>query len=157
MKRLLGGVGAALGVKLLTGIAVAVAAVTVAAAATEVATTGSINPADWGQQVTQQVQSCKDTLRASGTRGIGQCVSQFANQHGKAVSASHRASDARVNGQGNANGNGNANGHAKDKSKGHGNGNGNGSSNGKEPQTSLAGEPADQPLVLTHPVITPAP
>ena len=56
MKKLLGGVGAAIGVKLLTGIAVAAAAVTVAAAATEVASTGSINPADWGQQVSQQVQ-----------------------------------------------------------------------------------------------------
>ncbi len=161
MKKLLGGVGAAIGVKLLTGIAVAAAAVTVAAAATEVATTGSINPQDWGQQVSQQVQTCKDTLRASGTRGIGQCVSQFAKQHGKVVSTAH-ASDARSHGQGNGNGNGNSNGngngngnsHAKDKTKGHsnGNGNGNGSGNGKDPQTFSIGAPTDQWIVLVHPV-----
>jgi hypothetical protein len=133
MKKLLGGVGAALGVKLLTGIAVAAAAVTVAAAATEVATTGSINPQNWGQQVSQHVQTCKDTLRASGTRGIGKCVSQFAQQHGNAVSTAN-AGDARGHGQGN--GNGNANGQAKDKGKAHGNGHGNGSGNGngKDPQ-----------------------
>ncbi len=162
MKKLLGGVGAAIGVKLLTGIAVAAAAVTVAAAATEVASTGSINPADWGQQVSQQVQTCKDTLRASGTRGIGQCVSQFANQHGKAVSSAH-ASDARGHSQGNGNGNGNANGNgngnangqSKDKTKG--TGNGNGSSSSHNPHASTAGEPTDQPLVLMHPVITPQP
>lgn len=162
MKKLLGGVGAAIGVKLLTGIAVAAAAVTVAAAATEVASTGSINPADWGQQVSQQVQTCKDTLRASGTRGIGQCVSQFANQHGQAVSSTH-ASDARghsqgngnANGSANGNGNGNANGHSKDKTNG--TGNGNGSSSSHNPHASTAGEPTDQPLVPMHPVITPQP
>lgn len=153
MKKLLGGVGAALGVKLLTGIAVAAAAVTVAAAATEVATTGSINPSDWGQQVSKQVQTCKDTLRASGTRGIGQCVSQFAKQHGKAVSGGHRASDVRDNGNGKSNGNGNANGHSKDKTKVHGNG----SNNGKDPKASSDNEPTDQALVLTHPMITPQP
>jgi hypothetical protein len=151
MKKLLGGVGAAIGVKLLTGIAVAAAAATVAAAATEVATTGSINPSDWGRQVSQQVQTCKDTLRASGTRGIGQCVSQFATQHGKPVSNAH-AIDAR--GNGNGNGNGNANGHAKDKTKS--NGNGNGSSSSKDPQGS-AGEPTDPVTIPTHPVITPQP
>ena len=48
MKRLLGGAGAALGVKILTGFAVAAAAATFAAAATEVAITGSINPLNWG-------------------------------------------------------------------------------------------------------------
>ncbi len=160
MKKLLGGFGAAVGVKLLTGIAVAAAAVTVAAAASEVASTGSINPADWGQQVSQQVQTCKDTLRASGTRGIGQCVSQFAKQHGKAVSSAH-ASGARGNSQGNGNGNdngngnGNAKGHSKDKTKG--TGNGNGSSSSHNPHASTAGEPTDQAMVLAHPLITPQP
>src|SRR5579872_310367 len=90
MRKVLGGAGAALGVKILTGVVAAAAAITVAGAATEIATTGSLNPSDWGQQVSQQVQTCKDTLRASGTRGIGQCVSQFAKQHGAAVSATHR-------------------------------------------------------------------
>jgi len=98
MKRLVGGAGAALGAKLITGFAVAALAVAGAGVTTEVATTGSINPSDWGQQVSQQVQTCKDTLRASGVRGIGQCVSAFASQHGKAVSADHRASNARDHG-----------------------------------------------------------
>ncbi|TAN33722.1 hypothetical protein EPN29_05455 [bacterium] len=104
MKRLLGGAGAALGMKVVTGLAVAAMAATAAGVATEIATTGSINPADWGQQVTKQVQTCKDTLRASGTRGIGHCVSQFAKQHGDAVSDQHQASQAREHGNGNAGG-----------------------------------------------------
>ena len=101
MKRLFGGVGAALGAKLLTGFAVAALAVAGAGVTTEVATTGSLNPSDWGKQVVQQVQTCKDTLRASGVRGIGQCVSAFAKQHGKIVSGEHRNSDARTNSHGN--------------------------------------------------------
>jgi hypothetical protein len=99
MKRLLGGAGAALAAKIVTGFAVAAIASTAAAAATEIALTGSANPDNWGQQVKQTVATCKDTLRASGTRGIGECVSAFANQHGKTVSAGHAP-------------NGNANSHA---------------------------------------------
>lgn len=114
LKTLLGGAGAALTIKVLTGVAVAAAAVTVAGAAT----TGSLDPSVWGQQVKQQVQTCKDQL-AQGDHGIGDCVSQFANQHGQTV-----ASNARHHGDGdgssnnnNKNGNGNANGHSKDNSK----------------------------------------
>jgi hypothetical protein len=112
VRRLLSGAGAAIAVKIATGFAVAVFASTVAAVATEAALTGSLNPADWGQQVKQTVATCKESLRASGTRGIGQCVSAFAKQHGKIVSAEHRASGARLN---HGNGNANANGHSKDK------------------------------------------
>jgi hypothetical protein len=97
MKRLFGGAGVALGAKLLTGFAVAALAVAGAGVSSEVATTGSLNPSDWGQQVVQQVNTCKDTLRASGVRGIGECVSAFAKQHGKIVSGEHRNSDARTN------------------------------------------------------------
>lgn len=124
MKRLLGTAGAAVTVKILTGVAVAAAAVTMAGAATETAITGSLNPNDWGKQVSQQVQTCKDTLRASGTRGIGQCVSAFAKQHGALVS-----SDARHHGQDGNKGNGHGqgdNGNGKDKGKGHDNGSANG-------------------------------
>lgn len=117
MKKLLGGAGAAIGVKILTGFAVAATAATFAVAATEVATTGSINPLNWGQQVKQQVADCKASAARLGVHGIGQCVSQFANQHGKDVSDAHKASKARENGNGNGNGNGNANGHDKDKNK----------------------------------------
>lgn len=98
MKRLMSGAGAALAAKIVTGFAVAAIASTAAVAATEISLTGSANPANWGQQVKQTVETCKDTLRASGTRGIGQCVSAFANQHGKTESGDHPA-----------------NGHSKDK------------------------------------------
>jgi len=132
-RALLGGAGAALTVKVLTGVAVAAAAVTVAGAAT----TGSLNPADWGQQVTQQVADCKAQL-ADGQHGIGACVSSFASQHGSAA-----ASAARQHG----NGNGNGNAHAKDKNKSH-------------PATPKSGsvprgldsEPADQ--AATHRTVT---
>ncbi|TMF18682.1 MAG: hypothetical protein E6I35_05470, partial [Chloroflexi bacterium] len=77
-RALIGGAGAALSVKVLTGMAVAAAAVTITGAAT----TGSLNPADWGQLVKQQVSTCKDDL-ASGQHGIGDCVSSFASKHGK--------------------------------------------------------------------------
>lgn len=102
MKRLLSGAGAALAAKIVTGFAVAAIASTAAVAAAEISLTGSTNPANWGQQVKQTVETCKETLRASGTRGIGPCVSAFANQHGKTESGDHPA-------------NGNANGHSKDK------------------------------------------
>jgi hypothetical protein len=84
-KRLLGGVGAALAVKVLTGVAVAAAAATVAGAATETAITGSVNPTVWGQQVKLQVDACKDRL-AAGQHGIGDCVSDFTTKHAEPVS-----------------------------------------------------------------------
>jgi hypothetical protein len=112
MRALLGGAGAAVAAKLVTGVAVAAAAVTVAGASA----TGSLDPTVWGQQVSQRVQQCKDTL-ADGKHGIGDCVSSFANTHGPGV-----ASDARHNGNGNGagstnahGGNPNANDHARDK------------------------------------------
>jgi hypothetical protein len=113
-RALVGGAGAALAMKLVTGVAVAAAAVTVAGATT----TGSLDPTVWGQQVSERVQQCKDTL-GDGKHGIGDCVSAFARTHGAAV-----ASDARHQGNGNGNGAGssnahggnpNANDHAKDK------------------------------------------
>lgn len=93
MKRLLGGAGAALGLKIVTGFAVAAMAATAAVAATEVALTGSINPTNWGQQVKEQVADCKASAARLGVHGIGQCVSSFARQHGDAVSDSHNDSD----------------------------------------------------------------
>jgi len=100
MRALLGGAGAAVAAKLVTGVAVAAAAVTVAGASA----TGSLDPTVWGQQVTQRVQQCKDTL-ADGKHGIGDCVSAFAKTHGPGV-----ASDARHQGNGNGAGNSNAHG-----------------------------------------------
>jgi hypothetical protein len=92
MKRLLGGAGAALGLKIATGFAVAALAATAAVAATEVAITGSINPANWGQQVKEEVADCKASAARLGVHGIGTCVSSFARQHGDAVSDSHKDS-----------------------------------------------------------------
>jgi hypothetical protein len=149
MKRLLGGAGAAIGLKIATGFAVAAMAATAAVAATEVAITGSVNPVDWGQQVTQQVAACKASAARLDVHGIGQCVSQFANQHGKAVSAAHKASPARENG----NGNGNANG--KDKNKSHGQGPTN--SQNPRPVSASDHEPTDLPNVAVHPSIPPQP
>jgi hypothetical protein len=144
MKKLLGGAGAAVGLKIATGFAVAAMAATAAVAATEVAITGSMNPASWGQQVTQQVADCKASAARLGVHGIGQCVSQFANQHGKAVSDAHKASAARENG----NANGNANGHANDKSKDKPHGQGHSKSQSTQPLTSADREPTDQPNTL---------
>jgi hypothetical protein len=106
-KTLMGGAGAALTAKVLTGVVAAAAAVSVAGAVT----TGSLNPADWGQQVSQQVETCKSKL-AAGQHGIGDCVSDFANQHGAMV-----ASTARHHGDTNPNGNNGA-GLSNDKGKG---------------------------------------
>lgn len=50
--------------------------------AVKAAATGDPNPTNWGSQVTQQVQTCKAEL-SPGQHGIGQCVSNFAKQHGK--------------------------------------------------------------------------
>ena len=105
-KTVMGGAGTALTVKVLTGVVAAAAAVTVAG----VVTTGSLSPADWGQQVTQTVQTCKDNIANSGQHGIGDCVSDFANQHGALV-----ASAARHHGD--TNPNGNSSGGSKDKDK----------------------------------------
>ncbi|HUZ86837.1 MAG TPA: hypothetical protein VNF26_07775 [Candidatus Baltobacterales bacterium] len=142
MKKLLGGAGAAIGLKVLTGVAVAAAAATFAVAATEVATTGSLNPLNWGQQVTQQVNACKVSAERLGVHGIGQCVASFARTHGKAVSASHKPTNPGDNG------NGHANGHAKDKGNGHGNSSGHGA-NGTAGNSGVT-----PPKVTTEPPVT---
>jgi hypothetical protein len=77
-------------------IGVAAGVLVVSAAGSEAAITGSFNPTDWGTQVVKQVNKCKDAL-APGSHGIGQCVSSFASQHGKQVSADHRATPGHSN------------------------------------------------------------
>ena len=148
LKTLMGGAGAALTIKVLTGVAVAAAAVTVAGAAT----TGSLNPADWGQQVKQQVSNCKSQL-AAGDHGIGDCVSGFASQHGAAV-----ASAARHHGNGNGNGN------PTPKDIGGSNGNGNGGANGHgkdhpkgQPTSAPTIEPEASDPVPGHPPVKVSP
>jgi hypothetical protein len=129
VNRLLSGGRSALVVKAATGFAVAVVAVLAAAAVTEAAITGSADPANWGQQVRQQVISCKAALK-TGEHGIGPCVSAFASQHGQVMSG--RASGARLNhGNGNANGHDKATAESNGKSKGKGNGNGHSNGHGQ--------------------------
>jgi uncharacterized membrane protein YgcG len=113
------GAGAALTVKVLTGIAAAAAAVTVAGAAT----TGSINPVIWGQTITSTVQTCKDNIANSGGNGIGPCVSAVANTHGATVASEARNhSNPSGSGNGNANGNGNGGSNGNSGANAHGNG-----------------------------------
>jgi hypothetical protein len=138
MKKLLGGAGAALGVKILTGFAVAAMAATAAVAATEVAITGSVNPANWGQQVTTQVNACKASAARLGVHGIGQCVSQFAKQNGDTVSDSPQATATPGHGKSNNAGNGNSHGQPNSPGNGHGNGNGNGKNPSQGPGSGTA-------------------
>ena len=92
-KRILGGAGVALGFKVLTGVALAAAAATLAGAATETVITGSVNPTVWGQQVKLQVDACKDKLQA-GQHGIGECVSDFTSKHEETTSDTNQSSEA---------------------------------------------------------------
>ena len=135
MKRLLGGTGAALAAKVVTGFAIGVLA---AAGATEATITGSLNPNDWGQQVVAQVATCKAALQ-DGQHGIGQCVSAFAKQHGPLVSADHRSSNARTNSGSNGKDHGKSGNHGKPSDPGsQGN-------NGGQPGDKSHGRPTPSP------------
>ena len=148
MHKLLGGAGAAIGIKILTGIAVAAAATTFAVAATEVAITGSVNPKNWGQQVTTVVNECKASAERLGVHGIGQCVASFARTHGDTVSDGHpnNGKDKTKTG---VTGNGSPNPNANAKNK-------DGQGSGKKPTTATTGEPVD-PAVIVHTSIPPQP
>jgi hypothetical protein len=68
--------------------ATAAALATGGGVAAKAAITGDANPFHWGHQVSQQVNTCKDDL-APDEHGIGQCVSDFAKQHGQQVREAH--------------------------------------------------------------------
>ena len=96
---LLAKIGAVLTTKTAIGVTAGVLAVG-AASAGEAAITGSVNPSDWGTAVVEQVNECKAALLQSpGSHGIGQCVSDFASQHGNKGSATHPANPGRGHGQ----------------------------------------------------------
>jgi hypothetical protein len=61
-------------------------------------TVAAANHGAFGQQVKAQVESCKDALTA-GAHGIGECVSDFANQHGQMERQQHRQNDSTTHGQ----------------------------------------------------------
>jgi len=52
----------------------------------------------FGQQVKAKVESCKDAL-AQGTHGIGECVSDFAQQHGVQQRQQHSQGQSTSHGQ----------------------------------------------------------
>jgi len=122
-----GGAGAALTLKLLSGVAAAAAAVTVAGAVT----TGSVNPVVWGQTITSTVESCKANIANSGGHGIGECVSDVANTHG-----ANGANQARHHGNPTSNGSTNGNGSGSGGSNAGSNGNSGASGRGNGKSTS---------------------
>jgi hypothetical protein len=61
-------------------------------------TVAAANAGAFGQQVKAHVESCKDALKA-GTHGIGDCVSDFANQHGQTERQEHSQSNSTTHGQ----------------------------------------------------------
>ncbi|HEX9037398.1 MAG TPA: hypothetical protein VF808_10455 [Ktedonobacterales bacterium] len=88
-----------MGVGLKTAIASGVKSkVAVAVLAALLATGGAAGAATaadhgaFGQQVKAQVEACKAHL-ATGTHGIGDCVSDFAQRHGEQQSQQHKPSD----------------------------------------------------------------
>src|SRR5713226_3767040 len=104
-RRLLGGAGVALGLKLATGVAIAAFAAAAIGATTEVAVTGSLNPADWGQQVKTTVADCKAKLAAT--------------QHGDLVSNQHPSDSSNGTTNGSTNGSGNSKSDGSGNSTGH--------------------------------------
>jgi hypothetical protein len=142
-RRLLGGAGAALGVKVLTGFALAAFAAAAAGAATEAVVTRSLNPVDWGQQVHRELEQA-----AEGT---------------KSTPDSGKTTDSKAGGRDNAKtkGDGKDNGNGKSKSKGGGNNGtrkGDGQSNGNGGNAegaSTSTEPIDP--AAKHPGPSPVP
>lgn len=82
LNRVSSGLAAMVSAKTVTALALSVAAIVTAGATTEAVITGSTNPANWGHQVVQQVQTCKVAL-APGGHGVGECVSSLAPQLGQ--------------------------------------------------------------------------
>jgi hypothetical protein len=99
------GIKSKVGVAVLAGLIATGGATGVAAAASNGA---------FGQQVKEQVQDCKAQL-ASGTHGIGDCVSDFAQQHGaqqrQQHSQGHPSSTPSAHGK--SDGHGNSGDHGK--------------------------------------------
>src|SRR3982074_1238658 len=81
MSKFLGGAGAALAVKVVTGLVIAAAA---SVLATEVAISGSANPAGWGRQVHHQVTSLPANGPAAGAPQPAGTLSNGAESGGTA-------------------------------------------------------------------------
>jgi len=84
------GIGAALGLNAVAGGAAIVLA---AGAAAGTMATGSMNPVNWGQRISETVVQCKQQVEAKGQpRNVGQCVSAIAKQHGEQIRQQHAES-----------------------------------------------------------------
>jgi hypothetical protein len=75
------GLSRAIAVGVKSKVSLAVLATLLATGGAAGATAAAAANGAFGQQVKEQVQDCKAQL-ASGTHGIGDCVSDFAQQHG---------------------------------------------------------------------------
>lgn len=75
------GLTTALAAAVKSKVAVAALTAVLAAGAVGGGTVAAAASGAFGQQVKAQVESCKDAL-TNGTHGIGECVSDFAQQHG---------------------------------------------------------------------------
>ena len=143
-KRLLGGAGAALGVKVLTGFALAAFAAAAAGAATEAVVTRSLNPVHWGQQVHRALEQAAEGAKSTPDSGKTTDSKAGSKDNAKTKSDSHGAgkSDAKGNSKGQGGGgNGNGNGHGNDNG-----GNADGSATSAEPIDPAAKHPGPSPV-----------
>ncbi len=140
-RRLLGGAGAALGIKVFTGFALAAFAAAAAGAATEAVVTRSLNPVDWGQQVHRALEQATEGTKSTPDSG--------------------KTTDSKAGGKDNVKTKGDGKDSGKSNSKGKGgsgNGNGNGHGNasgGNADGGATSAEPIDPPT--KHPGPSPVP
>jgi hypothetical protein len=91
------GIGSTVAAAVKTKVGVAALAAALAIGGTA-GTVAAAHQGAFGQQVKAQVQKCKDAL-AAGAHGIGDCVSDFASQHGQDNSQQHRQNNSSTHGK----------------------------------------------------------
>ena len=123
-RRVLGGAGAALGIKVLTGFALAAFAAAAAGAATEAVVTRSLNPADWGQQVHRALEQAAEGTKS--TPASGRTPDSKAGSKDNAKTKGDTKGDGKSNSKSDGKSDGKGNGNGKSNGNGHGNGGGHG-------------------------------
>jgi uncharacterized membrane protein YgcG len=149
-RRLLGGAGAALGIKVLTGFALAAFAAAAAGAATEAVVTRSLNPVDWGQQVHQALQQAAEGTKSTPDSGKTTDTKAGGKDNAKAKGDAKSAgkSDGKSDGKSNSNSKSHGGG-SNGNGNGHGNGNGSnadGNATSAEPIDPAAKHPGPSPV-----------
>lgn len=139
-RRLLGGAGAALGIKVLTGFALAAFAAAAAGAATEAVVTRSLNPVDWGQQVHRALEQAAEGTKSTPDSGKTTDSKAGGKDNAKTKgdgkdSGKSNSKDKGGSGNGNGNGHGNANG-----------GNADGGATSAEPMDPATKHPGPSPV-----------